>query len=983
MFEHELDCGPLSRIDSVQSVVSLLVTPALPPIVRATIRGLDAPAVVHEERVTAETDHLSLSGLGLETVVLAPLQLAPCLLLREISLAGNALETVDLAPLSCCTSLAVLALNNNSLRSINLRSLASCTLLERLWLHDNLIESLDLSPLSSCTKLSLLSLESNALNGPLNLAPLAQRLHLGSLTLSGNSLSRELDITPLLSVPALSVFHVDSSVQLVAKCHPSQARIPPALRRAVLDIKFTVGNSTAKAASPFNRHRLSLREHQRQTRRQRHRTLAAASKPENASPKKPLLPLQILLVAFRLLSRYAAEDALTAHSSCVISRTSQDVHTRNPQLLKRFHVILLHAPTAELIRVILAVCPYVPVVVVATERYKASASPELRSALHDVTFVLDPLDLYGVAEITRVGRDYSSCSHGRLFHARTKSPGRSLDEPDKRLRVRMSKCDIAFPPALQSERPEYVGPLIPFTERAVKVDMWGELAKRPCTRRVGLPISPCIGTLFSTHCRNKSRAERAAAEKAFSDLGGFATSRSCAAIARACGLPVCAGTLLFRAALGAKAAVDLITPEPSIPDVLLEFKQPRKLTVNTFLEYWNARLENFDVETRLCNVLVDAQAFGAELMECTFDTEGKQAEDSAVNGLGHLSDFLGYVVWAAGRFSCTTSAYSDVCFKCMRDRKRDRAINRLQKRASCSALHPRENSYKKGGLNESFTVCAEGVEELVVNFMIGRSPLFGAYSLVKMGEAVAIGTALVQFAIHTANKRRVGGRALPITLSEIRKCKLNTALKAAESGIFEGVAEGLSTNRLLFVKGSFAMEASPAVVSASGGVALKYLLTMEEVKHFNLQRKLLLPGAVHMLFATHCQNRSQMSLPEFAVLQEAFCQFDSGGATDYFFSIIDVDQDDYWSALDVRQFFMERERLLLEDGMVPRNVQDFWVQLCDMVQPKNAARGILRSEFCKLSGKDRQLVIRSLLFQEDRNTTLNICKSMEWTALHD
>jgi len=154
-----------------------------------------------ERTVSTDARELSLEGIGLTELDLAPL--ASCRALERLELSRNALDRieVDLAPLRGHPSLRRLDLSGditmasseptvgrllltelpaleeldlylNAMTTIDLGPLSSSAGLRRLDLSWNHLESLDLGPLAVCTKLEALCLHVNRL-ASLDLGPLA------------------------------------------------------------------------------------------------------------------------------------------------------------------------------------------------------------------------------------------------------------------------------------------------------------------------------------------------------------------------------------------------------------------------------------------------------------------------------------------------------------------------------------------------------------------------------------------------------------------------------------------------------------------------------------------------------------------------------------------------------------------------------------------------------------------------------------------
>lgn len=512
------------------------------------------------------------------------------------------------------------------------------------------------------------------------------------------------------------------------------------------------------------------------------------------------------------------------------------------------------------------------------------------------------------------------------------------------------------------------------------------------------------------HSANKLRAERAAVELAFHDLGGSAGLADFAPIARACALPKCAGRLLYRAVFAAAVAVEKTSPEPGvsasrcksptmrggggagIDDGLdsrlradgrtcagesLAMSPPcvlpaRKVSSSLFMQYWDGRLQSFHPEIRLYHVLTDSLGY---------DEEADQQRQRYLAQLSHIPDAH---VSAMSARVLTGGSGSDTV---------DSPDLYRQSSAGSSSLSSSSLSGAESGPSTPAPVaappmdtgsdgiaglegCDAAVAELVRSFMQGRSGRFGMFALVKLSEAVSIGTALLLLGLRGECGSRVGGRARPVTAREVCRGRLNASMIAAEAGIFEGVSANLSMDKLRNVKGNYASEAAPEAVVAGDSCALNYSLAEAEVTHYNTQRNLLLPRGVRSLLAVHCHGRHHMTLPEFAVMHTCMTGLASRAGADYFFSIIDADCDEYWSLADLQHFHSEKGRILLLDGMALSGLHEVWACLCDMIRPADEHRGIARSEFLRLSANDRKLAIQSLLFRDDNHATLNIRQTL-------
>lgn len=991
--------GPLPKRDSVQSLVSLMSCgsslPSTPTASHATIRGVDSQGKAHAIPVTDNVDAVSLSAKQLQSVSLGALASPVAAHLRQLSLAANALDSIDLGPLSWCPSLAALTLNSNRLTSIDLAPLAACKRLERLWLHDNCLETLDLTPLSTCTNLRSLYLEDNSLHEhTLDFTPLQNARNLRSLRLGGNKLGGTINLTPLLQCPALSVFNVDSSVNLTADGESSQARVSPALRRIVLDIKFNApaaprsrrvrGLTTPPISPPPSPPRKSPTSSSTTSPpSQTSNSVTSAVSSTTSSPitsaeeiVAPISPLdvpspivvKVLLVGFRRLARYAAEDSLSRCGKVIISASAYSVSTTDPSLLLDSHLIILYSPPEKTIRQVHIVGGQIPIVIVGTERYRSTADSNLYELLRRFQFFVDPVDnsdaklLYCIASRfasgeTNVSAVRSVSSSHNLRESERDSNNDSINnsaipmrksQSDGTLSSSTTTCDN-----IELEHIEDVdenGTVFgisgadeisndSFCSKSGVSEVFRRLSERR-SRRSGRGWGTDSIYELSDHGRNKLRAERSSIETAFSDLGGYTTGETFAGITRACGLAKCAAPLLFRSAFGSTFEVEVTTPEAGVPNAPMERK--KRISCDAFLAYWDSRLKSFDGEERLSNVLEDSHFI-------------RIGTSSGLDDVGH-------------------SPYGAPASRPSQNFPIEEALSRSWNGGSGGGPGDSTDTMR----TDLWCPCDAGIEELIRGFMEGRSSRFGSYALVKLSEAVAIGASLVIYALRGSCRGRVGGHARAVCPREMRRGKLNAALIAAEVGIFEGVTAGLSMNQIRCIKGCFATEVAPSTISANGGCALSWTLSRKEVQHFCISRKTLLPGAVERVMHSHCRNEEAMSLSEFSILLCVLSDVSCDGAVDYFFTVVDVDDNDVWTVADLKQFHMEKERLWFDDGMAVSDLQDLWINLVDMAGIRHGEkRGVNRRDIFKLGDKDRKAIIQTLLYVDDDYTSVNIRRTME------
>lgn len=763
-----------------------------------------------------------------------------------------------------------------------------------------------------------------------------------------------------------------------------------------------------------------------------------ASGTDAASPTKrrqrSSILVESLLIGFRRLLRYATEDALSRCGMISIRSVEPDVALADPACVLASHVVLLQTPTPTLLEQIALITKsvQVPVVVIGTERYRSANE----AALEGLTFLHDPVSVdsmrsvYENALATAEARSSGpTVPHGRRTAgprrasaaassrgaARASPSGKDVDAANEDASAqREGKCardassvhgaaadlkpSLRLSPALHGAngpgkteggpcsprfgRPPRSAPptgacaqsLSRSLSMPLNMSSFGRL--QPSSSTTSLPSPDMMEEQASTFETGKMRAERAAIDIAFHDAGGHMPLNRFPQLARTCGMPKCAGALLFQAVVAGSTVIESTSPEPGVVGgsshhaeegngspfashsttsrVTVAGILDRKVSLSAFVAYWEARLGPYDGDARLAHVILDSRSVSAILRAV-----GTSADDH-VTASEHMH----------GPMQNVSSDHSKQAGDKM-GATHPHGIKKSPSRSFREIVQTYLQSSELRGYDS-------GVEELISGFMQGRSNRFGMFALVKLHEAIAIGTSLVLLALRGKCRSRVGGRARTIGPRELRVGKLNASLIAAEAGIFEGVSTDLSTDRLRTIKGNYSAEARPEAVVASDGCALSYTLSEEEVKHYNMQRRFLLRRGVQAVLSVHCRGRKHMNLAEFAVLHTNAVDLTSNAAADYFFSVIDYDQDDVWSIADLQHFHSEKARTLRTDNLVLSELHQVWECLWDMMRPAGevASTGITRADFMKLSPRRRKAVLQSVLYREDDQATLNIRKTV-------
>lgn len=216
-------------------------------------------------------------------------------------------------------------------------------------------------------------------------------------------------------------------------------------------------------------------------------------------------------------------------------------------------------------------------------------------------------------------------------------------------------------------------------------------------------------------------------------------------VALACGLPACAGPVLFRAVTNVCEAVEEVTPPPSPPGGLnLGVKEsvapakPPAVSEAAFGQYWAGRLRGQDGEGKLWNVFADAEEVdededGFEELDASIHRMlegGKEAPEDGLEGLKGVDRAVGDVVHA---------------------------------------------------------------------FMLGRRGRMGLFSRVPEPVAVLIATGGVLAGLRAAGGRAVAGVMREIGVREMRKGEFCRVMRKAEEGEFLGAGKGLSMEAIVTV----------------------------------------------------------------------------------------------------------------------------------------------------------------------------------------
>lgn len=689
------------------------------------------------------------------------------------------------------------------------------------------------------------------------------------------------------------------------------------------------------------------------------------------------------------MPRYAVESALVRFPNIVIRASDFSVTSSSPSSLLDSHLILIYAPSEPILREIALVVGRIPIAVIGPERYKSTADVKLFSLLQKMPFHADPLQHDDAKLLYNIARQHAAAESSSFFRLTPVAPSSDQREvedktslqstqvkdinvqstfsvgsssassiPDSSASTPGAKFDLEDIDDVVDNTAAYASSFEKSSSKNASEKSSQDLSivlrrlnerYNPRSRRGRSMSTEILGDHYQeheTHGEPNYLMDFTPVKIKLRELGGYATKENCSEIAHACGLPKCAGTLLFRIASESENNMELITPETGVP---CTNTPAQRLSSEAFLVYWNSRMKSYDGEERLAHILEDYHMVHANETDHT--------------------DII-------RQHSCSSPPPRRT-----RNSARRASLDsvKLASISNCSA------SFDLGGglgdsvlnLSDTWCPCDSGIGNLIVSFMDSRKGQFGHYALVKMAEAIAIGTALVLHEIRGVNSNKVGGRARPVCAREVKESKLNAALIAAEAGIFDGVTKGLSINLFRSIKRSFMGEISTPRTS---GCALSVMLSVEEVVGFCLTQKTLLPRAVRLAMYAHCRNAVAMTLSEFSILLRVLNNLECNGTVDYMFTVVDVDQNGKWTKPDLLEFHKEKERLWHDEGMALSDFNDAWLNLVDMLGDtvSNGPRTeIRRRDLLSLGPKGRKAVLQSVLFVDDNCSSLQIRKTME------
>eukprot|EP00184_Porphyridium_aerugineum_P004042 CAMPEP_0184708088 /NCGR_PEP_ID=MMETSP0313-20130426/37596_1 /TAXON_ID=2792 /ORGANISM="Porphyridium aerugineum, Strain SAG 1380-2" /LENGTH=1180 /DNA_ID=CAMNT_0027169669 /DNA_START=1022 /DNA_END=4564 /DNA_ORIENTATION=- len=892
-----------------------------PETLEVFITGVNTLGVKQTQVVNVKHTSLIMSGIGLKSIDLSPLEQIPEVQIKEVSLVANSLETIDLTPLKYCKSLTALMMNGNQLKSVDLRPLKHCKNLERLWMHNNKLETIDLKPLGHCEALRSIYLDSNRIDDrPIDLTALKDCKLLRSLRLTGNKLGGKLDITPLLGCVGLSAFDVNVNVKLMASVASEHMALPSAFRRragsiewvsqeqmrewlekfgssSILSMPTTSSSSpatptsdrrsgsssesssgqvtpmdvesaaiSAEKAQATNQHSPSLMDVQSQA------LAEQAASPSGGTQQERY---EALLLNFRMSDFYSTRELMskTGGFNCVgVSDLLYDSAS-----ISNYHAVIVQlvkgTDEVNAVKEIRRLTTSVPIFVIGTERMAEVASSCLRHGAD--RFLSEPLSARDAISIRDLIQQRLRKKHTQeklaaaaavapgspgVMSPSTASPPSGLDRTSSGTAVGDLKAMGKIPPLLS-------------IRKAPKVPAGG----------IGGEV--------------RNRMEKPALEKLFARSGGAVGRMQFSPISTLCGLPVCAAPLLFA------ASVQLL------PDMNSE-----RVTADAFIQLWETKLRNMNGE---------------------------------------------------GRLSVIMAAYKPV-----------------KKNGESDGNHSTEKPYRNGFMTsnsaipiEAFYILAEGLVK-TLRSRIGEGPdvveAVASCLLFGLNGSAHTGAPVREKDLQRVNlcSRLLGAESgmyegPTFQLRPDRFCSIRSIFENARNEKAGGANPSNVNDSSMM---DFTRSTSEKLIQ----------LTESEFTDFCAARSLLTRRGAAALFCRHVRPKSpNMTFSDFARFWTATNDLKLDSSLEYFFQVLDYDMNGYISAEDAFHFYTEKEALLQEDGLVLASFWDVWVGILDLVYPKDPKRGFSLFEMTKLSEKNRVYVVQAFMFRDDGNAVIDIRRTME------
>eukprot|EP00184_Porphyridium_aerugineum_P004105 CAMPEP_0184693134 /NCGR_PEP_ID=MMETSP0313-20130426/1413_1 /TAXON_ID=2792 /ORGANISM="Porphyridium aerugineum, Strain SAG 1380-2" /LENGTH=1323 /DNA_ID=CAMNT_0027151107 /DNA_START=505 /DNA_END=4476 /DNA_ORIENTATION=- len=224
-----------------------------------------------------------------------------------------------------------------------------------------------------------------------------------------------------------------------------------------------------------------------------------------------------------------------------------------------------------------------------------------------------------------------------------------------------------------------------------------------------------------------------------------------------------------------------------------------------------------------------------------------------------------------------------------------------------------------------------------------------------------------------------------LTERGMRRVLLCARLIAAESGLFEGPLAVMEPTRLAeyrMVYESLGGRIGETEENSKG-------LQLDQLEALCKARGTLIPRACCSVFSAACSsNGSVAKTDKKAIYFADFVRFWVAvhdvaklSATEYWFSVLDVDMDGFVSREDAQHFYSEKVSIRKSEGAFLCDFQHLWSSIVDLVAPQNHEKGLSLKEFLVLQEKHRGFVIQALMFLQDGNIVLDVRKTGNVTIL--
>lgn len=839
--------------------------------------------------------------------------------LRSISLAANGLRTLSLQGLNHCPNLEKAVLNGNAFKTLDLSPLSYCTKLERLWLHNNCLTSIDLGPLASCLTLRSLYLDGNKLDDK----PLSLAPLAQCTILKALRLGRN-KLAGTLDISPLLQMQQLSTLDVSAAV------------KLVAYVKESKSSAQAAAAAlpPALRRRAATVMWTCPPKEEAKKTITAlggcavqSTKQPRKKTNRPTLYYSVLLMGFGDSQRFGVEALLKAHGAKVAA-FRKDANCGLMQVRKS-DVLLVKGSALYTLKAIRSCGISIPVILIGDEESDEDISASC--VLKEPLFPRDAITIANIAFESMRHRSSSSFvkqveeSTAQLDKLQTfaKKNG-SMDGPH----LSDFSCGLPTSPVSSSDSSPPSG--VPITTCDPFVDYYEISTSSPVSPSLITPVTPSRDDPFSA-----------------ADNGHVSRIQ---------------GAVLKRAKSYPRAA--------SIDFAKLRRRSSSCGAVRTRIEDsalgllfsrcgGSARVSEFHSVATLCGLPV---CVGPSLYQAALNSVNTAATNGKRETSNGSMERRSKKCSSAAKKNGTTHGVSYETFwqfwwDHLKDRScEERLFNVLKIAYSCKNRVPAE---AVGKLAESF-MAGRATSD---NVQLGKSQ--GKYST----DAPSIAAAVLCYEFK--------GASGSFSKRDLARARLCSSLLAAESTIYEGVASHLRIDRMREICKAFSL-----AVRESSGRGGDHVLSQEDVVSYHQRHSLLTPRVVEAIFARHIKSEL-MRLDSFAPMCLAVNDLTSASAANYFFKVLDADQDGYINAGDCAHFYIAKHQILSENGYVPIAFEHIWQSMVDNVYHKRTPstkcgrNGISLTELLAVADVDRVTFLQSLLFIDDEMSAIDLYRTVQ------